>query len=117
MPFVRSGLLDISSFIHAAVSGWMLFASMAAMSTMALPFIASRKFTAFYRTHVIFALLTGIFAILHGFGSATWNGEVPMSIPGAIFWLGDVFVRICFTNSAAPFLSSDYDCRHFAKSF
>lgn len=82
------------------ISGWALLASMAAMSSLAVPWVAKRCFTVFYRTHVIFALLTGILALFHGFGSAVWNDYVPMSIPGALFWFLDLLIRFFFLNCA-----------------
>jgi hypothetical protein len=84
-----------------AHAGWALFASMVAMSAMAVPWVAARCFAAFYRTHVLFALLTGVLALLHGFGSAVWNGYAPASVPGAIFWLADAAIRVAFMNCAA----------------
>jgi hypothetical protein len=70
------------------------------MSAMAVPWVARRCFAAFYRTHVTFALLTGMFGLFHGFGSAVWNGYAPMSIPGATFWFIDLFIRVAFMNCA-----------------
>jgi hypothetical protein len=75
---------------------------MIAMSAMAVPWVAHRCFAAFYRTHVIFALLTGLCALFHGFGSAVWNGYAPMSIPGAIFWFIDLCIRIASMNCEPP---------------
>lgn len=103
-------------------AGWALFACMVGMSAMAVPWVAHRCFTAFYRTHIIFALLTGLFALFHGFGSAVWNGYAPMSIPGATFWFIDLIIRVAFMNcvfppslACAPFLpqllAAVLDCR------
>ena len=67
-------------------AGWALLASMVAMSAMAVPWVTHRCFALFYRTHILFALLTGGLALLHGFGAAAWSGYAPASVPGAIFW-------------------------------
>ena len=73
---------------------------MVAMSAIAVPWVASRCFAAFYRTHLLFALLTGILALFHGFGSAAWNGYAPASVPGALFWICDLIIRAFFLNCA-----------------
>lgn len=70
------------------------------MSMLAVPWVAHRCFAAFYRTHILFALLTGVLALMHGFGQAGWNGYRPKSVPGAAFWLLDLVIRFCSLNCA-----------------
>jgi hypothetical protein len=74
------------------------------MAILALPWIARPCFAAFYRSHVILAVITGIGAAFHGFGSAVAAGYVPMSLPGGAFWLIDIVIRICYTNSVSQSL-------------
>ena len=73
---------------------------MAAMSMLALPKFANRCFAAFYRTHIFFALATGVLALMHGFGQAGWNHYWPKSVPGAAFWLLDLMIRVTSLNCA-----------------
>lgn len=74
---------------------------MFAMSMLAVPWVANRCFAAFYRTHIFFALATGILALLHGFGQAGWNRYWPKSVPGAAFWILDLIIRF-FSLNCAP---------------
>lgn len=83
-------------FVDAA--GWMLLAAMVSMSSLALPFLARHSFTTFYRTHILLAITVFVFGLFHGFGSAVWHGYAPMSVPGALFWFIDLFVRFVFMN-------------------
>jgi hypothetical protein len=73
---------------------------MAAMSMLAVPWVARRCFAGFYKSHIFFALAVGIMALTHGFGSATFSGRYPKSVPGTAFWLIDILVRSWFLNCA-----------------
>jgi hypothetical protein len=106
----------MSLSIHLAdAAGWMLLAAMVSMSSLALPFVARRSFTTFYRTHIFLAITVFVFALFHGFGSAVWHGYAPMSVPGALFWFLDLFVRFVFMNcefSASPAVSTSCMLRY-----
>lgn len=88
--------------MRSGLAGWALLASMVAMSSLALPWVTKRSFPSFYRSHILFALLTGVLGLMHGFGSAVWNHYAPASVPGALFWLGDLAIRAIFVNCAIP---------------
>jgi hypothetical protein len=83
------------------LAGWLLFAFIAATSAVALPWVTKRFFAFFYRCHLAFALLIGVAALCHGFGSAVFNGYLPMSIPGATFWFIDLLIRFFSINCMA----------------
>lgn len=82
------------------VTGWMLFAPILAMSALGIPAVARRNFAGFYRTHVVFAFCAAVGAAFHGFGSAVAARYLPMSLPGGVFWLFDIFIRLVFGTRA-----------------
>lgn len=82
-------------------AGWVLFGFVCATSAVALPWVTKRFFAIFYKCHMAFALLIGVAALFHGFGSAVFSGYLPMSIPGATFWLFDLLIRFVSLNCMA----------------
>ena len=84
------------------VTGWLLFAPVLAMSILGVPALARRNFAAFYRTHVVFAFCAAVGAAFHGFGAAVAARYIPMSLPGGVFWLIDIFIRFAFGARMPP---------------
>jgi hypothetical protein len=92
----------------SCLAGWLLFAFTAATSVVAMPWVRKHFFAFFYRCHGAFALLIAVAALSHGFGSSVFEGHMPMSIPGVLFWFLDLLIRFFSLNCVA--LLSDVQC-------
>lgn len=71
---------------------------MLALVITAMAWMKQKRFAAFYRIHIVFAAVTTIATLLHGFGTAYAHGAMPFSLPGAVLWVLDLLLRTIFMN-------------------
>ncbi|XP_075252708.1 superoxide-generating NADPH oxidase heavy chain subunit A-like isoform X2 [Convolutriloba macropyga] len=76
---------DNNDETYTVVSGWVCFGLMTAAVVFAAYLFRKHFYEAFFRTHVLLALLVYVAAIIH---------NAPIAFLGAVFWFADIFCRL-----------------------